>query len=133
MWDWTNEYKNDLKIPKIIKSIFLYKLNKLLLKLRQWDFLASNRHDITIANSNNVKNRIKKYYKKDAILLYPPVETDRFSKKRDYKQTNFLKLKNKYNFSENNYYIIISALTEFKKIDIAIKNFNILKEKLIII
>ena len=134
MWDWTNEYKRDLKIPKIIKPLFLYKLNKLLLKLRQWDYIASKRHNITLANSKNTANRIKKYYKLDSKILFPPVETERFWKKIDIKNTNFIELKEKHNFKEKNYYIIISALTEFKKIDIAIKAFNQMPNyKLIII
>ena len=134
MWDWTFEFKRDLKIPKFIKPLFIYKLNKLLLKLRQWDFIASKRNDITIANSKNTASRIKKYYKKESILLYPPVETNRFSKQIDLSKTNFESVTKNYNFKKNNYYIIISALTEFKKIDIAIKAFNkINNQKLIII
>ncbi len=133
MWDWTNEYKKDLKIPKLIKPFFIYKLNKLLLKLRQWDFIASRRNDVTIANSKNTALRIKKYYKKEAIILYPPIETNRFSKNINLEKTNFNNLSKKFNFQKNNYYIIISALTEFKKIDIAINSFNNLEEKLVII
>ncbi len=134
MWDWTFEFKKDLKLPFFIKPLFIYNLNKLLLKLRQWDFIASKRNDITIANSKNTASRIKKYYKKDSILLYPPVETNRFSQKINLEKINFKSLVKKYNFKKNDYYIIISALTEFKKIDIAIKAFNSLtKQKLIII
>jgi hypothetical protein len=56
-------------------------LNKLFLKLRQWDYIASQRADINLANSQNTKNRITKYYRKDSQILYPPVETNRFAKK----------------------------------------------------
>ncbi|NVP17768.1 glycosyltransferase [Candidatus Gracilibacteria bacterium] len=128
MWDWTNEYKADLGLNYGWKSIFLKPLiNKLFLHLRIWDVIASNRVDITLANSKNTANRIRKYYKKDSILLYPPVETSRFAKKLD-KDLNFENI-----FEKNNYYIIISALTEFKKLDIAIKAFNNLEENLLII
>ncbi|MDR1944673.1 MAG: hypothetical protein LBQ59_00895 [Candidatus Peribacteria bacterium] len=54
-------------------------INGLFLKLRQWDYIASKRVDINIANSLNTKNRIWKYYKKEAEILYPPVETERFA------------------------------------------------------
>jgi glycosyltransferase involved in cell wall biosynthesis len=118
MWDWTNEYKKDIWANSGIKW---YILNKLLLKLRQWDFIASKRADITIANSKNTQNRITKYYRKKSEILYPPVETTRFwittSKESEY----------------NDYYIIISALTEFKKIDIAINAFNKMPEKKLVI
>jgi hypothetical protein len=99
-----------------LKKIFFYFIiNKLFLKLRQWDYIASNRHDITLANSYNTKQRIKKYYRIDSEILYPPVETDRFSK--------IIKKipKNLDNNIPKEYYIIISALTEFKKIEIAIE------------
>lgn len=113
LWDWTNEYKRDIWFDKGIKWYFL---NKLFLKLRIWDYIASNRNDIRIANSVNVQKRIKKYYKKDSILLYPPIDTKRFWKSLN---SNVLHKK-----PFENYYIIISALTEFKKINIAINLFN---------
>lgn len=124
LWDWTNEYKRDVWLNKWIKW---YIINNLFLKLRQWDYIASNRVDILVANSQNVADRIRKYYRKDSIILYPPIETEKFSSK----------IKNDYEIIKNiknNYYIIISALTEFKKVDVAIKWFNEMPEtKLLII
>ena len=119
MWDWTNEYKKDIWADKWIKW---YILNKLFLKLRQWDYIASKRADITLANSTNTKGRITKYYRKESEVLYPPVETWRFWKKIEKKELNY-----------NNYYIIISALTEFKKIEIAIESFNNMSDKKLVI
>ncbi len=125
MWDWTNEYKSDLWLNSGWKKYIMKPLiNKLFLNLRIWDFIASNRVDISLANSNNTAKRIKKYYRKDSILLYPPVETKRFAKDLWDK---------KYDLKFKKYYIIISALTEFKKIDIAINAFNNLDENLIIV
>jgi glycosyltransferase involved in cell wall biosynthesis len=129
MWDWTFEFQRDLKIP-FLKKFFIYKLRKILLKLRIWDVIASNRVDVILANSYNTASRIKKYYKKEAEVLFPPVETDRFAKNLNINSLDFLE-KNKIN--KNDYYIIISALTEFKKIDIAIKAFNKMPDKKLII
>ncbi len=129
MWDWTNEYKRDLKIP-FFKKFFIYKLNKLFLKLRIWDVIASSRVDIVLANSKNTASRIKKYYRREAQVIFPPIETDRFWKKVELKNFDFLK---KNNLKENDYYIIISALTEFKKIDIAIDAFNKMPDKNLVI
>lgn len=134
MWDWTNEYKNDLWINNWIKKIlFNYPINKLFLKLRQWDYVASKRADITIANSTNTKNRITKYYRKDSQVLYPPVETSRFG--REIEKNNFLLINNgkELKIENFNYYIIISALTEFKKIEVAIEGFNKMPDKNLII
>ncbi len=129
MWDWTNEYKRDISKNKIVKYILNLVLNKLFLSLRQWDYISSNRHDITIANSENTANRIKKYYKKDSIILYPPVETNRFAKKISPPPTPLLTKEGEV----KNYYIIISALTEFKKIEVAINAFNKMPQNKLII
>ncbi len=119
MWDWTNEYKKDIWASSGFKW---YILNKLFLKLRIWDFIASKRADITLANSSNTKKRISKYYRKDSEVLYPPVETERFKP-----------LPNPPLPGEGNYYVIISALTEFKKIEVAVEWFNKMPDKNLVI
>ena len=120
--DWTNEYKKDIWWEKWFKWFLL---NKFLLKIRQWDYIASNRVDIILANSKNTNDRIKKYYKKESEIIYPPVETKRFIGKID--RPKSLEINSK------NYYIILSALTEFKKIDVAIKAFKKIPEKKLLI
>lgn len=122
LWDWTNEYKKDIWWDKWIKWFLL---NKFLLKIRIWDYIAINRVDIALANSKNTSERIKKYYRKDSMIIYPPVETIKFEKK--------LEIKKSYKKIFDKYYLILSALTEFKKIDIAIKSFKEIKEKNLII
>jgi len=95
-------------------------LNKLFLKLRIWDYIASKRSDISLANSSNTRSRITKYFRKDSSVLYPPIETKRFQKEIDNNSIlNSFSLQEKEVPAE--YYIIISALTEFKRLDIAIK------------
>ena len=132
MWDWTNEYKAELWIWKNIKwNILWFFLNRLFLQLRVWDYMASKRPDITLANSSNTQSRITKYHRKDSIVLYPPIETSRFQK--EISTDIFTQQNSKYSIWKNNYYIIISALTEFKRLDIAIKWFNNLDQKLVII
>lgn len=125
MWDWTNEYKRDLGLFSGWKKYFLRPMiERMLFENRKWDFSAGQRSDILIANSQNTANRIMKYYRRSSEILYPPVETARFGAKIS--ENNFQKPFEKY-------YIIISALTEFKKIEIAINGFNNLEENLVII
>ncbi|MBU1031326.1 glycosyltransferase [Patescibacteria group bacterium] len=59
--------------------------------MRIYDFEVSQRPDILVANSKNVANRIKKFYRRDSVVIYPPVDTkefriqsSEFRKKRDY-------------------------------------------------
>ena len=125
MWDWTNEYKRDLGLNSWWKKYFLKPfIERTFYKNRQWDLMASSRADLIIANSKNTSNRIKKYYRRESKILYPPVETQRFAKILE---------KNNFEKHFEKYYIIISALTEFKKIEIAISWFNKLEENLLII
>jgi glycosyltransferase involved in cell wall biosynthesis len=85
--------------------------------LRTWDERSSDRVDYFIANSQNVRRRIRKHYRRDAEVVYPPVDTDYFalSKKR------------------GEYYLVVSALVPYKRIDLAVLAFNELGLPLLII
>ncbi len=120
MWDRTNEYKREIGWDKWIK---LFILNWMLKGLRMWDFQASQRHDITLANSSNVAKRLKKYYGLNAKIIYPNVDVERFKKE----------VWVDFQLPAKEYYIIISALTEFKKVDISIKAFTRMKDKNLVI
>ncbi len=76
--------------------------------LRQWDVVSASRVDHFIANSAYVAARIKKTYRREATVIHPPVDLDAFP----------LSVNNK------GYYLIVSALTPYKNIDLAIKAFN---------
>ncbi|BCX79812.1 glycosyltransferase [Campylobacter sp. 19-13652] len=112
-WDMHNEYLANSgfgKFKKAIASYFLY-------KIRQWDTVSSLRVDKFIANSNFVASRVKKIYNKEAKVIYPPVDIDKFS------------LGNK----SDEYYLTAGRLVSYKKFDLIIKAFNKNKRKLIII
>lgn len=129
LWDWTNEYKKDIWWEKWWKW---YILTKIFQRLREWDFIVAQRDTITLANSQNVAKRIQKYYRKTSQVLYPPIEVTRFQKEitqsisQEILQKNWLQSKQ--------YYVILSALSEFKNIDIAIQGFfQMQKANLVII
>lgn len=112
-WDWANEYKQENNIFGLKEVIY----RPLIKSLREWDMIAKDRPDKYIANSENVRNRIKKYYKCDSAVIYPPVEVERFRA------------------SEKNsgYFLIVSTLTPYKKIDLAVQLFNKIGRRLVII
>jgi glycosyltransferase involved in cell wall biosynthesis len=85
--------------------------------IRIWDQAASDRPDEYIANSFHVRERIKKYYRKDAFVLYPPVETGHFKQQKE----------------NQDFFLIVAALTPFKKIDMAVQLFNKTGKRLVII
>lgn len=53
-------------------------LRILVAPLRRWDLMASKRPDVMIANSSHIKKEIKKYYGRDAVVIFPPIDLDRF-------------------------------------------------------
>lgn len=85
--------------------------------LRQWDRQAADRVDYFIANSKLTQSRIKKYYRKDSKVIYPPVDIERLKATKEHKD----------------YFLIVSQLTQYKNIDIAIEAFNKLGLPLLII
>lgn len=85
--------------------------------LRHWDRQAADRVDYYIANSKLTQSRIKKYYRKDSVVIYPPVDVDRLKPTKEHED----------------YFLIVSQLTQYKNIDIAIEAFNKLGLPLVII
>jgi glycosyltransferase involved in cell wall biosynthesis len=55
-------------------------LKLLVSPLRKWDYRAAQRPDFLIANSTHIKQEIKKYYGRDAVVIHPPVAIERFAK-----------------------------------------------------
>lgn len=86
--------------------------------LRSWDLIAAQRPDLIIAISNEVQRRIKKYYNRDSQVIYPPV---------------FLPKKNNLKKSAGDFFLAVSRLVPYKRIDLAIKACNQLHLPLLII
>lgn len=93
--------------------------------LRQWDLVAASRPEEMIAISTQVKMRIKEIYNRDSIIIYPPVDTVRFALKRPKEQNQELELKE--------YFLVVSRLVPYKKIDVLVRAANLAKKNLIII
>ncbi len=99
--------------------------------LRNWDLKAAKRPNFYIAISENVKKRIKKYYQRDAEVIYPPVDTEKF-KPKDISD-GMRKTSLRWRKHEDDYFLIVSRLVPYKKLDYAIKAFNKLGLKLKIV
>jgi len=74
LWTDTHEYIAELKYNRVIKAF----LPRLIHRLRLWDKMSADRVDYFIANSDTVRQRIAKYYRREADIIYPPVDTDKF-------------------------------------------------------
>ena len=110
-WELRDDYINGMgKIKRRLIKILLH-------YMRIWDLANSNRVDYFIANSTAVQKRIKKHYKRDSVVINPPVRCQLF------------------NISENDgdYYFIVSRLVSYKRFDLAVKACKELGKKLIVI
>lgn len=95
----------------------------LLNSLKKWDKVASSRPDKYIAISKSVANRCEQYYQRtpDAII-YPPVDTKQFSSHTE----NLTDM-------QPGYFLVVSRLVPYKRVDLAIKACNQLNERLVIV
>jgi glycosyltransferase involved in cell wall biosynthesis len=83
---------------------------------RQWDWIAAQRTDRYVANSRTTRARIRAYFGREARVVHPPVETQRFSPG-----------------PVGDHYVVVSELMAHKRIDVAIQAFNHLRLPLIVI
>ncbi|MBB3108564.1 glycosyltransferase involved in cell wall biosynthesis [Paenibacillus phyllosphaerae] len=112
-WDFEG-YMEGVNVPDFVK-----KTAKLLTyPLRSWDKKNSKNVDQLIANSTVVKERIRTIYNLDVPIIYPPVNVDRFSIAND---------------PPEDYFLIVSRLVSYKKIDIAVEACTRTNKRLIII
>ncbi len=138
LWDATDEVQAELGIKQekrekrkekrggfisSVKRIILWPLVRLLFSwLRSVDLRASKSPDIYIANSREVQGRIQKYYQRDSVILWPPVDTLRFAQMNNEKWT--MKNDGWVKISEREFYVVTSALTPFKQVDRVIRVMN---------
>jgi glycosyltransferase involved in cell wall biosynthesis len=78
--------------------------------LRRWDKKAAQRPDYFIANSNHIKNDIKKYYGREATVIHPPVDVRRFNKAKSVERQGFVTAGRQVPYKHTN--IIIEACAE---------------------
>ncbi len=112
-WDDSHRYLEEFGFPKLLKSIIPFFISY----LRIWDREASTRVDKFVANSEFVRERIKKYYNRDSEVLNPPVDAARFKTSDDV----------------DDYFLMVGRLVAYKRFDLAISAFNELGWKLKII
>jgi glycosyltransferase involved in cell wall biosynthesis len=84
---------------------------------RMWDFIAAQRVDTYVANSETTRRRINRYFARDATVLHPPVDTSRFVPRS----------------STGDAYVVLSELMPHKRIELAVRAFDRLGLPLIVV
>ncbi|MCS7059937.1 MAG: glycosyltransferase, partial [Anaerolineae bacterium] len=107
-----SSYAKQERIPAPAKAI----LPALNAALRAWERRAAQRVDQFIAISRAVQHRIRTYYGRDSIIIYPPVQINRFA----------------VSTTHADYFLIVSRLLPYKRIDLAVEACNRLRLPLVI-
>ncbi len=112
IWDMYDNYSESLPA---YKRPFFKSVRRILCK---WDLESSKNVDFFLANSKFVAERIKKIYKRNATVIYPPVDLKKF---------NLSKIK-------DDFYIFVGRIVNvYKKVDVVVKAFNLLGKKLVVV
>lgn len=100
LWDLYPAYLHEWTSARWKKAL----LAPLASYMRLWDYTSAARVDAFAANSENVRRRIRKAYRRTSEVIYPPVRIDGF-----------------YNRASENYYLIVSELVPYKRIADAVR------------
>jgi glycosyltransferase involved in cell wall biosynthesis len=90
-------------------------LAQVLRRWRQWDFIAAQRVDAYVANSQTTRQRIERYFAREATVLHPPVEISRFEPG-----------------PVGDHYLVLSELMAHKRIEVAVRAFSALGLPLVV-
>ena len=124
-WSHRDGYLSNKLINYLVGGYFDY--------VKKWDWIASQRSDKIISISETVRNRCLKYYKRNSEVIYPGFDIKYWKNIKDkilnIKTTDQISkiLKNK------KYFLVVSRLEQYKKVDLVIKVFNKLNDILIVV
>jgi glycosyltransferase involved in cell wall biosynthesis len=103
LWDLYPEYRNEYVTSRVARALITPLSNY----LRLWDFASAARVDYFIANSENVRRRIWKAYRRESEVIHPPVDVESFYWK-----------------PPRDYFLIVSELVSYKRIETAVRAFS---------
>lgn len=101
-----------------VKGLKKYYIKRQFTRLRTWDVTSSARVDHFIGNSSFIKERIHRYYHRDADVIHPPVDTDFYQPVEN---------------PQRDYFITVSALVPYKGTELLVRTFNETGDKLIVV
>lgn len=113
-WDMQHQYLNESGANKGLKS---WIIRYLLHKIRIWDYRTAHGVDYFIANSHFIARRIKKVYGRDAVVINPPVDTEKFVPQ----------------LNKEGFYFTASRLVPYKKVSLIAEAFAQMPDKQLII
>lgn len=132
VWDYNEQYLREnkkMRFSFLLRFVFNY--------LRVWDRMAADRPDFLIANSKYTQQRISKYYRRDSEVIYPPVSLGH-SEQSEESQDIITSIDSTGSFAKAQddsakYFLVISRLSAYKRIDLVVEAFNKLGLPLVVI
>jgi glycosyltransferase involved in cell wall biosynthesis len=103
LWDLYHDYRNEWTTSRLKRAAMTPLANY----LRLWDFASAARVDHFLANSENVRARIRKTYRREADVVHPPVAVDSF-----------------YHKPAEDYFLAVSELVAYKRLDSVVRQFS---------
>jgi glycosyltransferase involved in cell wall biosynthesis len=98
--------------------------------IKKFDWIAAQRPDKIISISETVKQRCKKYYQRESKVIYPGFDEEYWSNiKSKIKNLTLIET----SVDKQKYFLVVSRLEPYKKVDLVVQSFNRLKHKLIIV
>jgi glycosyltransferase involved in cell wall biosynthesis len=113
-WDLQTQYLKESKLDRGMKS---WLVRWLLHMIRVWDNRTSAGVDAFMANSRFIARRIEKVYRREAAVVYPPVNVERFETCRD----------------KEDFYVTASRLVPYKRIDLIVEAFNGMPDRQLVV
>jgi len=110
---WDLSYLYARRVPRLLRGYLALVMHR----FRVWDLSTASRVDHFVANSRFVAQRIERYYRRSSTVIYPPVDTAHFTP----------------GGKSGDYCLVVSRLTAYKQIDLAVKAFNRLGKPLWIV
>jgi len=104
-WDMQQKYLKETGLDRGLKG---YLARRMLFKIRLWDAVSANRVDHFLANSHYIKRRIAKAYRREADVIYPPVDLEWFSPEGE----------------RGDYYLTASRLVPYKQAQMVVEAFT---------
>lgn len=106
VWDFQDEYLGGLKANWLTAPL----AGSLVSYLKDWDLRSNSRVGQFVANSKHIADKIQRYYKREAAVIYPPVDTEFYDV--DPAQ------------AQGDYFLLVSSLVPYKKVGLAVEAFN---------
>ncbi len=113
-WDQQHQYLEQCNMQHGVRGM----IARLVLHyIRGWDVKSANRVDVFLANSQFVRQRIEKIYRRDATPIYPPVDVQRFTAQG----------------VKQDYFVTVSRLVPYKRVDLIVEAFNRMPERKLVV